>query len=181
MSSADERELARRVSQGDREAYGELMRHHQGAVFNVAYRVIGDVHEAEDAAQETFIRAYRFFDKYDLDRPLGPWLKRIAVNVSLNRLEARKSASSLDDEAPGPGTDSLPGPESQVMTRQHEARLRAELARLPPRYRAVIELRHFQDLSYQQMAHELKRPVSDVKSDLFRARRLLAERLKDLA
>ncbi len=181
MSSADERELARRVRQGDREAYGELMRHHQQAVFNVAYRLIGDAREAEDAAQETFIRAYRFFERYDLDRPLGPWLKRIAVNVSLNRLEARKPDSVLDDETSSRSAGSAPDPEAQVIARQQDARLRAELARLPPRYRAVIELRHFQDLSYQEMARELNRPVSDIKSDLFRARRLLADRLKDLA
>jgi RNA polymerase sigma-70 factor (ECF subfamily) len=64
--------------------------------------------------------------------------------------------------------------------RDRSERIRDELSRLPPRYRLVVELRHFQDLSYEQIAKELKRPLSDVKSDLFRARKLLAERLKDL-
>jgi RNA polymerase sigma-70 factor (ECF subfamily) len=179
MSSADEHELARRVRQGDREAFGELVRIHQQAVFNVAYRVMADHHEAEDAAQETFIRAYRFFDRFDSNRPLGPWLKRMALNVCLNRLEARKPASALDEEA-APLADGAPGPEAQTVARDRHARIRAELARLPPRYRAVIELRHFQELSYDEIARALRRPLSDVKSDLFRARKMLGEALKDL-
>jgi RNA polymerase sigma-70 factor (ECF subfamily) len=178
MSSADEHELARRVKQGDREAFGELVHRHQQAVFNAAYRVLGNVHDAEDAAQETFVRAFRFFERFDPDRPLAPWLKRIAVNTCLNRLEARRPAAALDEEAITSGAD--PGPEGQTVIRQRDERVRYELARLPPLYRAVVELRHFQDLSYQEIARQLGRPVSSVKSDLFRARKLLAEALRDL-
>jgi RNA polymerase sigma-70 factor (ECF subfamily) len=179
MSSTDERGLALRAQQGDRDAFAEIVRRHQQAVFNAAYHVLGNIHDAEDVAQETFIRAYQFFDRFDINRSLAPWLKRIAVNVCLNRLEGSKPASSLDDErvaAPDPG----PGPEAQTVSRDRSERIRNELSRLPPRYRLVIELRHFQGLSYEQIARELKRPLSDVKSDLFRARKLLAERLKDL-
>lgn len=177
MSSADERELARRVSQGDHEAFGELVSRHQQAVFNAAYRVLGNVPDAEDAAQETFVRAYRFFGRFDPERPLAPWLKRIAVNICLNRLESEKPESALDEEA---AAAREPGPEAQAVIRQRDARVRLELARLPPRYRAVIELRHFQDLSYEDIARQLGRPVSSVKSDLFRARKLLAQTLKDI-
>ena len=179
MSSTDDRGLALRVLQGDREAFGEIVHRHQQAVFNAAYHIAGDVHDAEDATQETFIRAYRFFGKFDPDRPLGPWLKRIAVNVCLNRLDRRKPASLLDEDL-APASDPNPGPEAQSVYRDRDQRIRSELVRLPPRYRAVIELRHFQDLSYDEIARELKRPLSDIKSDLFRARKLLAERLKDL-
>ncbi len=155
------------------------MRRHQQAVFNAAYHMLGDVRDAEDAAQETFMRAFHFFGRYDPDRPLGPWLKRIAVNVSLNRLQAEKPAGPLDEDA-APLPDPNPGPEALAISRGRTDRIRAELLRLPPRYRAVIELRHFQDLSYEEIARELGCPLSDVKSDLFRARKLLAERLKDL-
>lgn len=179
MSSADERDLALLARQGDREAFAEIVRRHQQAVFNAAYRVLGNARDAEDASQETFIRAFQFFDKFDADRPLAPWLKRIAVNVCLNRLERIKPASSLDDEAaraPDPG----PGPEALTINHGRDQRIRSELNRLPARYRIVIELRHFQELSYEEIAKELKRPLSGVKSDLFRARKILAERLKDL-
>ena len=179
MSSTDDSGLILLAAQGDRNAFSEIVRRHQQAVFNTAYRVLGNIHDAEDATQETFIRAYQFFDKFDSDRPLVPWLKRIAVNVCLNRLETIKPASSLDDELV-PAPDPSPGPEALTVNRARDERIRNELSQLPPRYRIVIELRHFQELSYEEIAAELKRPLSDVKSDLFRARKLLAERLKDL-
>ena len=179
MSPAQERDLVCRAKQGDRDAFGEIVHCHQQAVFNVAYRLLGSVHDAEDATQEAFIRAYQFFDMFDADRPLVPWLKQIAVNVCLNRLEGQKSASLLDDEV-APAPDPNPGPETLTVLRNRDERIRDELLHLPPRYRIVIELRHFQDLSYEEIAKELNRSLSDVKSDLFRARKLLAERLRDI-
>jgi RNA polymerase sigma-70 factor (ECF subfamily) len=177
MSSTDERGLARRVRNGDRQAFGELVQLHERTVFNVAYRMLGNVRDAEDAAQDTFLRAYRFFDRYDPGRPLGPWLRKMAANICLNRIEAGRPASELDVAA---SPDPHPGPEAQVLMHDRERLIRAALLALPGRQRLVIELRHFQDLSYEEIAAEIRRPVSDVKSDLFRARRALAERLKDL-
>jgi RNA polymerase sigma-70 factor (ECF subfamily) len=179
MFSTDERSLVMRVLQGNRDAFGEIVLRHQQAVFNAAYRVLGNVRDAEDATQEAFIRAYQFIDRFDLDRPLAPWLKRIVVNVCLNRLEVQKSPSALYDETtlmPDPN----PGPEMQTVTRDRNETIRYELSRLPPRYRIVIELRHFQELSYEEIARQLGRSLTDVKSDLFRARKLLSERLKGL-
>ena len=179
MSSTDERSLARRVLQGDRDAFGEIVHRHQKAVFNASYHVLGNVHDAEDATQEAFIRAYQFFDKFDVNRPLAPWLIRIAINVCMNRVKGQKSASGLNEEST-PLPDLSPSPELQTIIRDRDEIVRYELNRLPVRYRIVIELRHFQELSYEEIAKELKRPLSDIKSDLFRARKLLAERLRDL-
>ena len=179
MTSAQEHDWVRRARQGDREAFGELVQSHQQTVFNVAYRLLADVHEAEDAAQEAFLRAYEFLDAFDADRPLAPWLRQIAARICLNRLEARRDAAALDDET-CPISDPGPGPETLAVLHSRDERIRIELQRLPPHYRLVIELRHFQELSYEEIANELKQPVSDVKSNLFRARKLLAERLKDL-
>jgi RNA polymerase sigma-70 factor (ECF subfamily) len=179
MCSARDRGLAIRAAQGVPEAFAEIVRIHQQAVFSVAYRMLGDVRDAEDAAQDAFLRAYQFFDKFDFERPLAPWLKRITTNVCLNRIQNQKAVSSLDAGLPSP-PDPNPGPEAQTSDRQRGDRIRAEILRLPPRYRAVIELRHFQEMRYEEIAQFLKRPLSDVKSDLFRARKLLAERLKDL-
>ena len=179
MTPAQEREWVRRARAGDQAAFGEIVHCHQQAVFNVAYRLLQNIHDAEDAAQEAFLRAYQFLGTFDLDRPLEPWLKQIAANVCLNRLEGRKSYSTLDDEL-APVPDPNPGPEALSLLQDRDERIRFELHRLPPRYRIVVELRHFQGLSYEQIARELSQPLSDVKSNLFRARKLLADRLKDL-
>ena len=171
----DERDLAQRAAQGDREAFGGLVECHQAGVYNVAYRMLGDCREAEDAAQETFLRAFRAIRRLDPQRPPGAWLKKIAVNVCLNRLE-RRGTLTLDDEAAIPASD--PGPESQTIEREQNRQVRLALLALPPHFRAAIELRHFQELSYAEMAEALNRPLSDIKSDLFRARKLLAEILR---
>ena len=171
----DERNLAQHAAQGDREAFGGLVNCHQAGVYNVTYRMLGECRDAEDAAQETFLRAYRAIHTLDPQRPPGPWLKKIAVNVCLNWLE-RRGTLTLEDETTVPGSD--PGPETQTIQREQSRQIRAALLSLPPRYRAVIELRHFQELSYTEIAETLNRPLSDIKSDLFRARKLLAEKIR---
>jgi RNA polymerase sigma-70 factor (ECF subfamily) len=170
----DDRDLTRRAAQGDKEAFGALVRWHQSAIFNIAYRMFGDRHEAEDAAQETFVRAYRALKSYDPEKPPGPWLKRIAVNLCLNQLERRKDLPLEEDRA---FSSPESGPESQTIERELSRQVRSALISLPPRYRAVIELRHYQELTYEEIAQTLHRPLSDVKSDLFRARKMLAEKI----
>jgi RNA polymerase sigma-70 factor (ECF subfamily) len=171
MDRAAERELIRLAQGGDAEAFSQLVTRHQRAVFNVTYRLTGNRQEAEDVAQETFVRAYQALRRFDLERPLGPWLYRIATNTALNWIKRRRPEVGLGEEAllPDPG----PGPEAQVLSAERSARLRAVIASLPPNYRAVIELRHFQGLSYREMSESLGVPLSDVKSWLFRARRKL--------
>ncbi|MGD0878628.1 MAG: sigma-70 family RNA polymerase sigma factor [Anaerolineales bacterium] len=171
----DERELAQRAAQGDRKAFGGLVKCHQAGVYNVAYRMLGECRDAEDAVQETFLRAFRSIRTLDPQRSPGAWLKKIAVNVCLNRLE-RRGTLTLEDEDDFPAKD--PGPEAQTIEREQTHQVRDALLALPPRYRAAIELRHFQELSYTEMAETLHRRMSDVKSDLFRARKLLAEILR---
>jgi RNA polymerase sigma-70 factor (ECF subfamily) len=175
-TAGDEREWAARARRGDPDAYGELVRRYQTAVFNVCYRLMGERAEAEDATQEAFIRAYARLETFDVTRPFGPWIKRVAANLCLNRLEARPpAAAELDEER-----DRAPDADPEAAHEQTESAqaIRAALTGLPSHYRAVVELRHFQDLSYDEIAAALKLPLSDVKSHLFRARKLLAEKLK---
>ena len=89
-----ERDLAERSQRGDLEAYGELVQLHQGGVFSVCYRMLGERTEAEDAAQETFIRAYERMHLFDTKRPFGPWVRRVAANLCINRLQALKEPRS---------------------------------------------------------------------------------------
>jgi RNA polymerase sigma-70 factor, ECF subfamily len=185
MTPDNDRELAKVAAQGDGQAFGELIQRYQSAVFNVAFRMMANAPDAEDVAQETFIRAYRSFSSYDPERPIGAWLKTIAVRVCLTSFSNGSHESfSLDDEgqplAQAVGDDLFQretDPEEQVQVGERDHSVRKAIIALPPHYRAVIELRHFQELSYEEIAQTLHCPVSAVKINLFRARRMLAERL----
>ncbi|VAW37430.1 hypothetical protein MNBD_CHLOROFLEXI01-3350 [hydrothermal vent metagenome] len=191
MTLTDEQNLLQLAKQGDdtsAAAYGELMRRHQTAVYNVAYRLLGRRVEAEDATQEAFMRAYRALDRFDVERPFAPWIKRITTNLCLNWLESAKvkpqllAAEMSRDDRPVDMDDwaqTAPSPEQTMVRQEQSVRLRQAILTLPPRYRAAIELRHFQELSYDEMADVLQRPLSSVKSDLFRARKLLAKKMGD--
>ena len=168
--------MTQRAIHGDANAFGSLLRCHEKQAFNVALRLLGNRQDAEDATQEGFFRAYRSMDTFDVDRPFAPWLKKIVVNVCLNRMEKRETLP-LEDDSRVVAHDYEP--ETESLGRERSNQIRAALTALPPHYRAVIELRHFNDLSYAEIAEALNRPLSDVKSDLFRARKLLAKKLKE--
>lgn len=174
MDAPPDRDLILRARRGEAEAYGELVIRHQAGVFNVCYRILHERSEAEDRAQETFLRAYSRLGTFDLERPFGPWIRRVAANLCLNQLELHQAAGGLDDERHADGSA---GPEAAYENKERSERIRAALASLPAHYRVVVELRHYQELSYDEIAAELSIPLSDVKSHLFRARKLLAEKL----
>jgi RNA polymerase sigma-70 factor (ECF subfamily) len=172
--SASESDLVLRARDGEREAFGSLVRDHQEAVFNVCYRMLGDRPAAEDMAQETFVRAFQKLSLLDVSRPFGPWIRRLAVNVVLNQLARERPLMAPFDERRSGGEAADHGPpEAQALIADRSAAILEAIRTLPPHYRAVIELRHFQELSYREISDTLRIPLSDVKSRLFRARRLL--------
>jgi RNA polymerase sigma-70 factor, ECF subfamily len=178
MENLSDRELVSRSQNGDTRAYGELVRRCQDSVFNVCYRLLGERREAEDQAQEAFLRAYQRLAGFDLERPFAPWMRRVAANLCLNRLKSSR-AQELELEEPD-DYSAAPELDPRAIHEQGEAArsLRRLIAGLPPLHRAVIEMNHFQEMSYAEIAQSLGLPLSDVKSYLFRARRLLAERIK---
>ncbi|RMD51818.1 MAG: sigma-70 family RNA polymerase sigma factor [Candidatus Thermofonsia bacterium] len=188
MTAEEEQALIRRAQAGDTAAFGELVRQQQTAVFNTAYRLLGTRRDAEDATQEAFLRAYRALARFDPERPFAPWIKTIVTNLCYNQL-ARKQEQLTRPIADLRGQDDslslddwqshTPQPEQLLAQSEREARTRAAILALPPHYRAVIELRHFQGLDYQAIAQVMNRSVANVKSDLFRARKKLAEMLKE--
>ena len=167
------------AAQGDPDAFSELISRHQSVVFNIAYRMLGNRRDAEDAAQDAFIRSFLGLDTFDTGRPFLPWIKQITINICLNRIKKNHPTPSLDEGLPPPREPS-PGPEAQTVYRERDTQILAAILSLSPRHRSVIELRHFQNLSYADISEALDRPLSDIKSDLFRARKILAEKLKDL-
>lgn len=174
MNTPTDRDLLLRARRGETEAYGELVTRYQTGVFNVCYRILHNRSDAEDLAQETFIRAYDRLYTFDLERDFSPWIRRVAANLCLNYLEAQKPVAELDEDR---DEDKTQSPGEQVEVKERSEQIRTALASLPPHYRVVVELRHYQDLSYDEIANELEIPLSDVKSHLFRARKLLAEKL----
>ena len=174
MTALTDRDLILRARRGASDAFGELVTRYQTAVFNVCYRMLHEHATAEDLAQETFMRAYNRLHTFDLEREFGPWIRRVAANLCLNHLESQKVTAPLDEER---DADESARPEEQVEVKERSAQIRNAIASLPPQYRAVVELRHYQELSYDEIAAELNIPLSDVKSHLFRARKILAEKL----
>jgi len=174
MNAPSDRDLIVRARRGESEAFGELVSRHQSGVFNVCYRLLHEHGEAEDLAQETFMRAYDRLHTFDLEREFGPWIRRVAANLCLNYLESRRVTAPLDEER---DADQTLLPEAVTEVRERSEQIRAALSSLPPHYRVVVELRHYQELSYDEIAKELDIPLSDVKSHLFRARKILAEKL----
>jgi RNA polymerase sigma-70 factor, ECF subfamily len=175
MDAPSDRDLILDTRRGNAAAFGELVLRHQTSVFNVCYRILHERADAEDMSQETFLRAHARLHSFDVERPFGPWIRRVAANVCLNHLESQKVTVELNEEK---DADESQSPQGRLEVRERSEQIRTALASLPANYRAVIELRHYQELSYDEIASELKIPLSDVKSNLFRARKLLAEKLK---
>jgi RNA polymerase sigma-70 factor (ECF subfamily) len=180
LSVENERLLIQQARAGDQQAYGDLIRLHQNAVYNLAYRMLGERGEAEDAAQETFLRAYSNLNRYDTDRPFRTWLLSIASNHCIDRLRKRRLTwLSLDEPLPphpALNSDEVE-PEDAVISSERSAAIQALLAELTPEYRVVVILRYWNDLSYAEIAEILNTTESAVKSRLFRARQALAEKM----
>jgi RNA polymerase sigma-70 factor, ECF subfamily len=165
---------------GDQVAFGELVRLHQNAVYNLAYRMLGERGEAEDAAQETFLRAYAHLDRYDAERPFRTWLLSIASNHCIDRLRKRR-LTWLSLEEPLPPHPALNSselePEDAVISIERGSDIQKMLNELPADYRAAVVLRYWYDMPYTEIAEVLHTTESAVKSRLFRARQTLAEKM----
>ncbi len=178
MLEPSDRSLVSQTLQGDQQAFGELVQRYQTSVFNVCYRMMGERREAEDMTQETFIRAFDRLETYDPDRPFGPWIRRVAANYCLNNIKRGKlTLLPLEEELEGSTKKVEERPELAALQTEREEAIRDAILSLPVAYRVVIELRHFFDMSYKEIAEAVGLPLSDVKSHLFRARKILAERL----
>lgn len=171
-------ELLDRARNGDEGAFTELVRHHQHDVFTLAFRLLGNYELAADAAQETFIRAWRALPRFRGDAALSTWLHRITVNTSwtLGRRAQRHSAATLE-EATLLNDEHAPSPESSAETRELGGRLRSAVAELPDPQRAVVVLKDIYGWSHAEVAKALDISVTAAKVRLHRARQKLKEKL----
>jgi RNA polymerase sigma-70 factor (ECF subfamily) len=180
MDDPSDKHLVERTRSGETKAYGELVRRYQASVFNVCLRMFGERRESEDLTQEAFLRAYERLDTFDENLPFGPWIRRVAANLCLNRLRRyRPSPFQLDEERDRFGGEMRNSPEQRMIRKESINRVRKAILALPPHQRTVIELRHYQGLSYKEISAAMNLSLSKVRSDLFRARQALARRLSN--
>ena len=175
--SINETELVTRAQNGERNAFSELVCIHAQGVLNVIYRLCGDVHIAEDAAQETFIQAWSHLSSYRPQTSLRNWLYRIAVNAATDilRKEKRILPNALEDLQL---KDPQPGPEALFFQEERTALVQKAVLSLPDACRAVLVLREYEGMSYHEIADALDIPVGTVMSRLNYARKLLKDKLE---
>ncbi len=179
MQPPNDELLVEQSRKGNQQAFAELVRRHQNAVYSLCYRLLGDAAEAEDLAQEVFLRCYRSLDKFHAGARLRPWLHKIAANACLDALRKRKQTLPLDEltaREAEPRVDSVAElPEEAYASREARLAVQRALLRLPGEYRVALTLRYLEDLSYQEVADALGVPVSTVETRLFRAKKMLGQ------
>ncbi|MBK9924969.1 MAG: sigma-70 family RNA polymerase sigma factor [Anaerolineales bacterium] len=175
--TTNEAQLIVQAQNGDRNAFSELVRIHAQGVLNVVYRMCGDMLIAEDASQETFIRAWQNLSSYRPHMPLRNWLYRIAFNAGMDMVRKNKRIMP-DDIDEMPLTDGQPGLETLVSQNERTALVQQAIMALPDASRAVLVLREYEGLSYQEISSTLDIPVGTVMSRLNYARNLLKSKLK---
>jgi RNA polymerase sigma-70 factor, ECF subfamily len=174
-----EAELVSRARRGDGAAFGTLVDAHAEVAFRTAYLVTGDAAEAEDAAQEAFVKAYRALDRFREGSPFRPWLLRIVGNTARNRRRSagRRLGIRLRAEAESPAPRTAPSPEAEVLGHERRRELLDAINALSPDDRLVIGARYFLDLPEAEIAALAGVRPGTVKSRLFRARGRLADAL----
>jgi RNA polymerase sigma-70 factor (ECF subfamily) len=179
-----DRDWVVRTLEGDQEAFEAIVHNYQRRVYAVALRMTRRHEVADDIVQETFLRAYTQLHRFELGRPLAPWLTRIAVNLSINHLTGRvKREQPLEDEKSGDrirtADENSPNPLKCLLSAEFARALALACEKLPPEQKAVFVLRVNEEMCYDEIAESLGISAGTVMSRLYRARVKLKEMLKD--
>ena len=178
--------LVRSVLAGDRERFGEIVERYQTRVVNYLYRIVRNLDDAHDLAQEVFIRVYQALDRYDSQYRFSTWLFRVAQNAAIDVLRKRRVQLVPISRRTDDGGDSmpdldLPSGEPSALDglegRERDATVRTAIDALPWEYRELILLRHYGELAYDEIAEVKGMPLGTVKNKLFRARQMLKQQM----
>ncbi|WP_202081283.1 RNA polymerase sigma factor SigW [Caldalkalibacillus salinus] len=184
-----ERKLIKKASAGSRTAFRAIVERYKNKIYHLAYRMLGNHTEAEDVAQETFIRVYTKLDRYNDDHKFSTWIYRIATNLCIDHLRKRKQhVQSLDQEVAGVEglalysqvASTTDTPEEEVMTLELREEVQLAIDKLPPQYKTIIILRYLQDLSLQEISEVIDLPVTTIKTRIHRGREALKKQLQNL-
>src|SRR5438270_639392 len=178
-------QLIERALAGDSDAFGEVVRRWERKIYALAYGITGSVEDARDAAQETFIAAYRNLQGFRGEAKVSSWLHRIAVNhcITRKRRARVRAETGIEDELETAGerflsTDARESPARAMEAKERNEAVRRAVAALPPELREVVVLKEFEDLTFQEIADALQIPLSTVKSRLYTALKQLRLRLE---
>ena len=172
----------------DQKAFAELMGRYRDTIFFMLLKMVKDRDDADDLTIEAFGKAFKNLAQYTPDFAFSTWLFKIATNNCIDFIRRKKSAVSLDrtyETADGdeisfePKSDTL-NPEEKAIKKQKIQLMQSVVEKLQPRYRTLVELRYFQEKSYEEIAKELDLPIGTVKAQLFRARDLLLHTLRNM-
>ncbi|MBT2759583.1 RNA polymerase sigma factor SigW [Mesobacillus foraminis] len=176
------------VLKGDQNAYGEVVELYKDKVFQLCYRMLGNRHEAEDIAQEAFIRAYVNIQSFNLNKKFSSWIYRIATNLCIDRIRKKKPDYFLDAEVPG--TEGLTMysqiasdtalPEDELESLELQETVQKEISKLPDKYRSVIVLKYIEELSLNEISEILDLPLGTVKTRIHRGREALRQQLRNV-
>ena len=173
--------------EGDQKAYADLMGRYRDAIYYMLLKMVNNSSDAEDLTIEAFGKAFKNIRQYAPNYAFSTWLFKIATNNCIDFIRKKRGShisldqhSDDDDHAPHTDIQSpAPDPEETFINEQKVKLMRSVVSKLKPRYRKLIELRYFNELSYEEIAEELELPIGTVKAQLFRARELLYNILKN--
>lgn len=177
--------LRQALDHNDQKAYAELMKLYRDSIYYILVKIVKNTDDAEDLTLETFGKAFKYLDKYSPQYAFSTWLFRIAVNNSIDFIRHKNNIpqcvdSELSDYEPEQliehtQSEVTPTPEDHVMDKQRVEMLRLAVQQLPDKYRKVVELRYFEDLSYEEISERLNITLSNVKIQLLRAKNMLSQ------
>ncbi len=178
----DDAQLIPLAARGDRAAFQALVERHRALVYRVAYQYAGNHHDAEDIAQDVFLKVYRSLDRFRQDAQFTSWLYRIAMNACVDRSRRRNPFGSNDatDERLLSAASSDPDPESRAWAGEIGEAVQAAVDRLPPRQRVIFVMRHFEELKLAEIASALGLAEGTVKRQLHAAVHRLRGMLRDM-
>ncbi len=180
MEELSDLQLIEEVRNGKRRAFTELMRRYQQRVYWAARRIVGTHEDADDIAQETFVKAYTALGDFRGESSFFTWVYRIAINLSLNAVRKRQMVSYLkENEIINRIFPSSDDPSREVEFKETQSRLQEAIARLPEKQRAVFVMRYYDEMSYEEISEVMKTSVGGLKANFFHALRKVREYMTD--
>lgn len=188
-NTKEDRKLVAAAKKGDNKAFQKLLKKYRKSVYYMLLKMVKNADDAEDLTQEAFAKAFNSIEKFDSKYAFSTWLFRIATNNCIDFIR-KKRVQTVSIDTPVEGDDGSNmrfdvrdeelDPNEAMLKEQRRVYLNKAIERLPEKYKVLVDLRYFRELSYEEVAQELQIPLGTVKAQLFRARELLNQELKNM-